>query len=48
MFYAKCSYEYREGFYVCPDCNANLVDKLPEQKPGIIETALVINKAISD
>ena len=48
MFCAKCSYEYREGFYVCPDCNVDLVDKLPEKQPKIIETALVTNKAISD
>ena len=36
----------REGFYVCPDCNADLVDKLPEKQPKIIETALVMNKAV--
>jgi hypothetical protein len=46
MFCAKCSYEYREGFYVCPDCKVNLVDKLPEKPFKTIETAPVMNKPI--
>lgn len=41
MFCPKCRAEYREGFYVCSDCNTDLVDKLPtlpaEEKPEFIE-----------
>ena len=38
MFYPKCRTEYREGFYVCVDCNSNLVDELsPEERPEFIE-----------
>ena len=38
---SKCRTEYREGFYVCSDCNSDLVNELPElppeQKPEFIE-----------
>jgi predicted amidophosphoribosyltransferase len=41
MFCPKCRTEYREGFYVCSDCNFNLVDELPdlpaEERPEFIE-----------
>lgn len=38
MFCPKCRTEYREGFYVCVDCNSNLVDELPpEEKREIID-----------
>ncbi len=40
MFCPKCRYEYRKGFYVCPDCNVNLIDSLPdkqEKQSGFIE-----------
>jgi hypothetical protein len=34
MFCPKCRTEYREGFYVCTDCNSDLVDQLPpEEEP---------------
>ena len=34
MFCPKCRTEYREGFYVCADCNSDLVDELPtEEEP---------------
>lgn len=29
MFCPKCKAEYREGFYTCSDCNAELVHELP-------------------
>jgi hypothetical protein len=32
MFCPKCRTEYREGFYVCSDCNSALVDELPPEK----------------
>ena len=31
MFCPNCGAEYREGFTHCPDCNVDLVDKLPEE-----------------
>jgi hypothetical protein len=38
MFCPKCKSEYRQGFYVCADCNADLVEELPPQvKPDYIE-----------
>jgi hypothetical protein len=38
MFCPKCRAEYREGFYVCADCNVDLVDELaPEEEPEYID-----------
>jgi len=41
MFCSKCGTEYREGFYICSDCNCDLVDKSPElpaeEEPKFIE-----------
>jgi hypothetical protein len=31
MFCPKCKSEYREGFYKCADCGADLVDQLPQR-----------------
>ena len=31
MFCPKCKSEYREGFYKCADCGADLVDQLPSE-----------------
>ncbi len=30
----ECRYEYVEGHKTCPDCNATLVDALPEEQAG--------------
>ena len=38
MFCPECRAEYREGFYVCADCNVDLVDNLPpEPEPEYVE-----------
>lgn len=38
MFCPKCRTEYREGFYLCADCNSDLVDELPpEQMPEFVK-----------
>ena len=38
MFCPKCRTEYREGFYVCVDCDSDLVDELPpEEEPEFIK-----------
>jgi hypothetical protein len=41
MLCPKCGTEYREGFYVCSDCNIDLVKELPEspadEEPEFIE-----------
>ncbi|MGO8990356.1 MAG: putative signal transducing protein [bacterium] len=43
MFCPKCRTEYREGFYVCTDCNSDLVDELPpEEVPEFTEYAEVL------
>ncbi len=31
VFCPKCKGEYRDGFYVCADCNVDLVEKLEEE-----------------
>ena len=33
MFCPKCGAEYREGFTHCPDCDTDLVNELPKEKP---------------
>jgi Putative prokaryotic signal transducing protein len=38
MYCPKCRTEYRDGFYVCVDCNVDLVAELPaEEEPEIID-----------
>lgn len=38
MFCPKCRTEYREGFYVCADCNIELVDEIPpEPEPEFVD-----------
>ena len=38
MFCPKCRAEYREGFYVCADCEIDLVDVLQkEETPEFID-----------
>ena len=38
MFCPACRAEYREGFYICADCNIALVDELPlEPEPEFID-----------
>jgi hypothetical protein len=44
MFCPECSYEYRDGFYVCSDCNIDLVDKLIEKELEIIKPSLDVYK----
>jgi hypothetical protein len=34
MFCPRCKAEYRVGFTRCSDCNVDLVDHLPEEKPA--------------
>lgn len=38
MFCPRCRAEYREGFYVCADCDIELVDELPpEPEPEFVD-----------
>ncbi len=42
MFCPNCTYEYKEGIKVCPDCGIDLVDNLPPEDEGAdpnLETA---------
>jgi hypothetical protein len=32
LFCPNCKYEYRPGFTKCPDCGAELIDELPQEK----------------
>ena len=42
MFCPNCRSEYREGFYKCSDCGADLVDQLPpEPKNEVVYVDLV-------
>jgi hypothetical protein len=34
MFCPECQAEYRSGFTRCADCDADLVENLPESEPG--------------
>ena len=45
MYCPTCRYEYREGFYVCSDCNLDLVIKLEEKPHEIIKPSLAVYKA---
>jgi len=45
MYCPTCRYEYREGFYVCSDCNLDLVVKLEEKPHEIIKPSLAVYKA---
>ena len=42
MFCPQCKYEYREGFYVCSDCNLDLVIKLEEKPHEIRKPSLAV------
>lgn len=43
MFCPKCSAEYREGFYVCSDCNVDLVDVVtPAPEPEFVNLKEVL------
>ncbi len=37
MFCPDCKYEYRWGIEKCPDCGADLVERLPEPEPKVKE-----------
>jgi len=38
MFCPKCRTEYREGFYICADCNIELVGEIPpEPEPEFVD-----------
>lgn len=38
MYCPECRAEYREGFFLCPDCRVSLVVELPpEPKPEYVE-----------
>ncbi|HEX9984582.1 MAG TPA: DUF2007 domain-containing protein [Thermoanaerobaculia bacterium] len=41
MYCPTCESEYREGFLRCNQCEADLVERLPEQQQGEPDVALV-------
>ncbi len=41
MFCPKCKAEFREGFSFCADCNASLVEELPELEEDSEETFVI-------
>ncbi len=46
MYCPLCWAEYREGFLRCEDCDANLVESLPEEKekPAYVQLATVFTE----
>ncbi len=40
-FCPRCKYEFAEGLDICPDCNAKLVDKIPEEHEVSIKWVLL-------
>ena len=46
MYCPSCRAEFREGFFRCEDCDADLVETLPEErvKPGYVELATVFTE----
>ena len=43
MFCPKCRTEYKEGFTVCADCGAQLVEELPPEEPDFPELVTVLS-----
>jgi len=41
MFCSKFKYEYVEGIKVCPSCDVELIEKLPEMQSGPVEVEYI-------
>jgi hypothetical protein len=48
MFCPKCRYEYNRGIYKCPECEVDLVEKLPDKTKNTPNENGVLSGNVAD